>query len=419
MFADSAGKAERGWVIPAARGDRLVDWNLEVLIGFLEKVVQRRLETNKQTINRLTKWEKPSNDASGLIIDEVVEVIELPNYEASRNQKMRTRSSRLTKHVPTVVRLQLKEFVTCIAGLYRDVPFHNFEHASHVTMSANKLMRRIVTPIEHADGSNKPFNAWELHTSTFGISADPLTQFAVVFAALIHDVDHTGLSNATLVQKKFAVARNCNNKSVAEQNSVAVAWALLMEPRFDELQTCLFHNDHGRQRFRQLVVNSVMATDIMDSGRLLLRKTRWETAFDPPDGHVGPEEKHNIDRKATIVIEDLIQASDVAHTMQHWHIFLKWNTRLYNELYRSFKLGYIADDPTDGWYEGQIGFFDNYVIPLAMKLRETGIFGALGDEYLTYAQLNRTEWEQKGHEETRKMVLQREGVAENTRLLRG
>jgi hypothetical protein len=402
----SAGKTRRGSDIGSARCDRLVDWNVEVLIGFLEKVVQRRLETDMQAIDRLTKWETPSNEVSGLIIDEVVEVIELPNYEASRNQNMP--SSRLTMHLPPVERLQLKEFVTCIAGLYRDVPFHNFEHASHVTMSANKLMRRIVTPIDHVDGSSKPFNSWEFHASTFGISTDPLTQFAVVFAALIHDVDHTGLSNATLVEGKFDVARNFNSKSVAEQNSVAVAWALLMEPRFDELQKCIFHNDHGRQRFRQLVVNSVMATDIMDSGRLLLRKTRWETAFDPPDGHVGPEEKHDIDRKATIVIEDLIQASDVAHTMQHWHIFLKWNTRLYNELYRSFKLGYTADDPTDGWYEDQIGFFDNYVIPLAMKLRESGVFGVLGDEYLTYAQLNRTEWEQKGHEETRKIVLQRE-----------
>jgi len=359
-----------------------------------------------QAIDRLTKWETPSNEVSGLIIDEVVEVIELPNYEASRNQNMP--SSRLTMHLPPVVRLQLKEFVTCIAGMYRDVPFHNFEHASHVTMSANKLMRRIVTPIDHVDGSSKPFNAREFHASTFGISADPLTQFAVVFAALIHDVDHTGLSNATLVEGKFDVARNFNSKSVAEQNSVAVAWALLMEPRFEELQTCLFHDDHGRQRFRQLVVNAVMATDIMDSGRLLLRKTRWEKAFDPPERQVGPEEKHNIDRKATIVIEDLIQASDVAHTMQHWHIFLKWNTRLYNELYRSFKLGYIVDDPTDGWYEGQIGFFDNYVIPLAMKLRESGVFGVLGDEYLTYAQLNRTEWEQKGLDETRNIFLQRE-----------
>jgi hypothetical protein len=26
-------------------------------------------------------------------------------------------------------------------------------------------------------------------------------------------------------------------------------------------------------------------------------------------------------RKATILIEHIIQASDVAHTMQHWHVY--------------------------------------------------------------------------------------------------
>jgi hypothetical protein len=35
-----------------------------------------------------------------------------------------------------------------------------------------------------------------LHDHTYGITSDPLTQFAVVFAALIHDVDHTGVPTA-------------------------------------------------------------------------------------------------------------------------------------------------------------------------------------------------------------------------------
>jgi predicted glycosyltransferase len=30
--------------------------------------------------------------------------------------------------------------------MYRNNPFHNFEHASHVTMSVSKLLSRIVAP---------------------------------------------------------------------------------------------------------------------------------------------------------------------------------------------------------------------------------------------------------------------------------
>jgi 3'5'-cyclic nucleotide phosphodiesterase len=383
------------------RSDRLIDWNVEVLMGFLEKVVQNRNPTTEEELY----WTKPPCASRGLVIDEVVEVIALPAFANGVRVK---RSSRLAKVLPSVVRTQLKEFVSGIASMYRNVPFHNFEHASHVTMSANKLMKRIITPDDNVAASEKPLRPRELHRSTFGISSDPLTQFAVVFAALIHDVDHTGLSNTTLVEKGFAVARIFQNKSVAEQNSVVVAWDFLMQPQFSDLQMCIFPCESDQKRFRQLIVNAVMATDIMDRDMLALRKKRWEKAFDSFGDTSDDEEKHDVHRKATIVIEHIIQASDVAHTMQHWHIYLKWNTRLYKELYRSYKNGFLGKDPTHGWYEGELGFFDHYVIPLAKKLKECGVFNVSGDEYLQYAEWNRQEWEQKGREETRKMVLSRE-----------
>jgi hypothetical protein len=51
---------------------------------------------------------------------------------------------------------------------------------------------------------------------------------------------------------------------VAEQNSVDVAWALLMDDSFSAIRRVIYSNDDELKRFRQLVVNSVMATDIMD-----------------------------------------------------------------------------------------------------------------------------------------------------------
>ena len=78
------------------------------------------------------------------------------------------------------------------------------------------------------------------------------------------------------------------------------------------------------KRFRQLVVNSVMATDIVDKDLKALRNKRWETAFSKqqPDSE---EPRDTMNRKATIVIEHLIQASDVGHTMQPWIIYRKVN----------------------------------------------------------------------------------------------
>lgn len=82
--------------------------------------------------------------------------------------------------------------------------------------------------------------------------------------------------------------------------------------------------------------------------------------------------------------------------MQHFFIYSKWNERLFQEMYFGFLAGRLEKDPSTGWYEGEIWFFDNYVIPLARKLKECAVFGVSSDEYLNYALQNRLEWERKG-----------------------
>jgi hypothetical protein len=47
-------------------------------------------------------------------------------------------------------------------------------------------------------------------------------------------------------------------------------------------------------------------------------------------------------------------------------------------------------------FSDEIGFFDNYILPLAKKLQECGVFGVSSDEYLQYAIANRQEWERRG-----------------------
>jgi hypothetical protein len=54
--------------------------------------------------------------------------------------------------------------------------------------------------------------------------------------------------------------------------------------------------------------------------------------------------------------------------------------------------------PSENWYQGEIGFFAFYIIPLAKKLHECGVFGVSSDEFLSYAMNNRKEWELKGRE---------------------
>jgi hypothetical protein len=130
-----------------------------------------------------------------------------------------------------------------------------------------------------------------------------------------------------------------------------------MEPSMSNLRNAIYSNGDEYKRFRQLVVNSVMATDIMDKELSVARKARWDNAFS--EQSTNEDVDVSINRKATIVIEHLMQASDVAHTMQHWHIYHKFNARLFKEMYVAYSDGRSGKNPADTWYEGEIAFFDH------------------------------------------------------------
>jgi hypothetical protein len=73
-------------------------------------------------------------------------------------------------------------------------------------------------------------------------------------------------------------------------------------------------------------------------------------------------------------------------------------------MYLAYKNGRIAVDPSEGWYEGELRFFDNYVIPLARKLETCSVVGGSSDEFLQYAITNRNEWEVRGQDLVKSMV---------------
>ena len=197
----------------AERHSRLVEWNADLLIRLLKGIVARRHACRKkpEEWDEIKALEESYKEREALVMEEVVEVIELPSYSQVGEDPENVELS------PKVVQ-QMKAFVETISFMYRDNPFHNFEHASHVCMSVNKLLQRIVAPdIQLNDSVDL---GHRLHDHTYGITSDPLTQFSCVLCALIHDVDHTGLPNSVLVKEDTPLAKAYNYRSVAEQNSI-------------------------------------------------------------------------------------------------------------------------------------------------------------------------------------------------------
>lgn len=427
------------------KSERLVRWNVSILGDLLRQILAARVDNNDRDnrVARIVEAEKDimmngngggraslvvptaakaaSIDSSVqeqtggtkrkmTVLEEFEEIIYLPQIGVEDFKK---RKNPNLVQLPDKVEKQLQEFLTGIASMYRENYFHNFEHAAHVTASVRKLLSSIVrvdNSVVRGENDLKEFV-----THSYGITSDPLTQFAVVLSAIIHDVDHPGVPNTQLVKEKTAESQYYKNKSVAEQRSVDLSWKLLMASKFSDLRACIYTTEEELRRFRQLVVNVVMATDIVDKELSAQRKARWAVAFseeensnsnaeefkDQDDVVNGGEDQQSslvINRKATIVLEHLIQASDVCHMMQHFEVYRDWNEHFFFELYAAYEAGRANEDPTDGWYNGEIGFYDFYVIPLAKKLDKCGVFGVSSHEYYDYATSNRNEWVSRGHE---------------------
>lgn len=379
------------------RRSRLVDWNFEILSILLQRLIHSRDGTDYHTdpqadVVAIEETYQDQHDGR-TVIDDMIESVSFP--------EVKPRLENFSNGgLEPVVAIQLHLFVSEISKLYRDdVPFHNFEHVSHVVMGAFKLMKRIVIPDEIDYKQNDESVAQDIHENTYGISSDPLLHFAIVFSSLIHDVGHNGLTNTELIELETEKSVHYKGKSVAEQNSVELAWRLLLQGQFKDLRASIYGNVGDLVRFRQLVVNSVMATDIADKQLKDYREKRWDHAFQKEDGSImRSSQSIYSNRKATIVFEYIIQAADVCHTMQHWHTYQRFNKRLFEERYVAWLNGHLKTDPSLDWYRGEIWFFDNYIIPMAEKLYQCGVFGVSYHELVTYANENKREWESKGVE---------------------
>eukprot|EP00978_Attheya_sp_CCMP212_P007822 scaffold18164_cov62-Attheya_sp.AAC.2 len=335
------------------------------------------------------------------------------------------------------------------------------------------------------------FPEQQARSSTFGIATDALTKFALVFAALIHDADHQGVPNATLVEEECELAQIYSDRSIAEQNSLRVGFTILLHERFSALRELMTPTWEDKTKFRRTVIDLVLCTDIADPDQMQISKAKWNEAFchyvqdkkgtihklmgrprrcnqhkltvftgsaplsvnvkklrrsrsmynsshsyrmdmDEDNGpHLNgsyspglPASRHsslmneqsNLKREEdacflekNVALEVMMNAADVAHTMQSWDTFLKWNRMLFHELEDAHKDKRPGSwDPTADWFNNQIVFYDLYVLPLAHRLHRIGLFGRTKDNrFVNNANAIKRRWMLEGEAITKEMIASR------------
>lgn len=112
-------------VTTARKVERLVSWNTELLLQLLKAIVAKRnVVSGRKTLSAaLSAMAKKISSPDEMVVDEVVEIIELPDFDDRLSSKMDINSVQLSSEVMS----QTRRFVSLIASMYRDNPFHNFE----------------------------------------------------------------------------------------------------------------------------------------------------------------------------------------------------------------------------------------------------------------------------------------------------
>jgi hypothetical protein len=369
------------------RLQRLVDFNVKVMERLLKRVVavQGNNGINSEVMELIC--ERYTSDT---IVDESKKMIPfISDWKFVADPKRMDLGCRVVS--------QLEGFVTKVASLYNDLPFHCFEHASHTILSVTKLLASLEATLGSYDKQLELDFESRINENVCAMLTHPVAQFALVFAAMIHDMEYEA-PNYQLIREGSKIAKTYKYKSCAEQNSIHKAWTLLMQPAYADFRDCLFGSQEDVELFRSLLVKSVMATDIWDKEQSSARMNRWDTfvsgiaqSTKPPSS----EEELSL-QKAAVVVDHLIQVSDISHTVQHLNVYTKWNKLLFKEIFLGYKAGRASSDPSKNWYDGEMKFFDSHVIPLSKRLCECQVFRASAEICLTNAVNNRRKWEQKG-----------------------
>uniref|UniRef100_A0A8C9WVU7 Phosphodiesterase n=1 Tax=Sander lucioperca TaxID=283035 RepID=A0A8C9WVU7_SANLU len=219
-------------------------------------------------------------------------------------------------------------------------PYHNLIHAADVTQTAHFLM---------------------LHTGLMHWLSE-LEILAMVFAAAIHDFEHTGTTNNFHIHTRSEVTILYNDRSVLENHHVSAAYRLMAE---EDMNIFVNLNKDDWRELRALVIEMVMSTDMSCHFQQIktMRNALTQTL--------------SLDKVKVLSL--LLHAADISHPAKAWPLHYRWTHSLMEEFFqqgdKEVELGLpfspLCDRKATMIAQSQIGFIDFIVEPTFSVLIDT------------------------------------------------
>ncbi|XP_077502313.1 dual specificity calcium/calmodulin-dependent 3',5'-cyclic nucleotide phosphodiesterase 1A-like isoform X7 [Amblyomma americanum] len=229
----------------------------------------------------------------------------------------------------------LENFISAVEQGYCKYknPYHNNLHAADVTQTVHYM----------------------LYSAGISSWLTELEAFATLFAAIIHDYEHTGTTNNFHVMSRSETALIYNDRSVLENHHISAAFRLLTE---DDQNILSSLSKEEYKEFRLLVIEMVLATDMTSHFQQV--KT-MKTALSHHD--------FSLDKAKALSL--ILHCCDISHPSKEWRLHHRWTYLLMEEFFqqgdKEHELGLpyspLCDRNTTLIAESQIGFIDFILNP--------------------------------------------------------
>jgi len=265
---------------------------------------------------------------------------------------------------------------------YADHPYHNRTHVADVLQTVFKCLTSGGMPVTKED------------------------MLVCFLAAIVHDFEHTGLTNDFLVATEHPLAIVYNDYSPHENHHASAAWKLVTRPEYD------FLPDKSRRAvIRHAMIELVLATDMRNHFTILNQFTnrfnliedyggRSSTSPNQPDYRASllPD----LDEKK-LLLQVLLKASDLSHLSATHAVHVRWVTLLEREFFAQgdlekqlgLEVTPLFDRAKGGVTKSQVSFFDIVGAPLFAALTAVAQDTS---PLLTAVMANRNAW--AGHPRT-------------------
>lgn len=269
---------------------------------------------------------------------------------------------------------KLRRFLSEVESMYRDNPYHCFKHAFDVAHTTYLYILAVKDQVEMSQ----------------------LEIFSLLVAALVHDLDHPGVTNAYLIATRDSIAMTYNDESVLENLHLSRFFTLCQNNEDANILSAFDEDTYSV--VRRTIIGCVLHTDMAHHFKLVSRMNemvslgrKTEIIRSPigspmsspikscvvldREGDPSVAVSFKTDEERQLMLNVLLHCADISNAVKPNELCVKWASRVLEEFFnqgdreraKGMSVSPMMDRETTSVGLSQINFIEFVIAPLYVQ----------------------------------------------------